>query len=799
MADFEKLGVFYLGREFDPAVQAATAEPILYDSRDLTTHAVCVGMTGSGKTGLCVALLEEAAIDGIPAIAIDPKGDLGNLLLTFPALEPGDFRPWVDAGEAQRKGLTVDEYAAKTAETWRTGLAQWGEDAARIARFRDAVDIAIYTPGSDAGLSLSVLQSFAPPSGSVASDAGAVRDRIGSAVSGLLGLLGIDVDPLKSREHILLANIFDHAWREGRALDLPAIINAIQKPAFDKVGVFDLESFYPSRERTNLAMAVNNLLASPGFAAWMSGEALDIQRLLYTPEGKPRLTVLSIAHLNDAERMFFVTLLLNELIAWMRNQSGTSSLRALLYMDEIFGYFPPSAQPPSKTPMLTLLKQARAFGVGVVLATQNPVDLDYKGLANAGTWLIGRLQTERDKMRVIEGLESALASGSGGLERGDIDRLLSNLTSRVFLMRNVHDDRPVLFQSRWALSYLRGPLTLAEIRTLMAARRQVATATQGPVTSPAEISAASASARPPLGGEIAEQFLKPVNASAQPALYEARIVGRARLHFVDARAGVDVWREAAYVAPLSRDGEVAWSESRVLDDYANRVDSSPAAGARYAQLPAAATRAASYRAWSQSLESHLYQHARLDVLICDELELASRPEESEGDFRARLSQALREKRDAAVAELRARVQSRVTSLQDRVRRAEERVSREQSQYSQRKMQSAISIGATVLGALLGSRRLGSGTLGRATTAARSAGRMGHEKEDVERAEEGADVLRQRLAALLAEVEREVTALQAKLDPQRIVIRKVQVGVRKSDVEVQRAFLLWVPVDPGSEQ
>jgi ElaB/YqjD/DUF883 family membrane-anchored ribosome-binding protein len=755
-------------------------------------------MTGSGKTGLCVALLEEAAIDGIPAIAIDPKGDLGNLLLTFPALAPGDFRPWVDAGEAQRKGLSVDEYAAKTAETWRTGLAQWGEDAARIARFRDAVDIAIYTPGSDAGLALSVLQSFAAPSGSVATDAGAVRDRIGSAVSGLLGLLGIDADPLKSREHILLANIFDHAWREGRALDLPAIINAIQKPAFDKVGVFDLESFFPSRERTGLAMAVNNLLASPGFSAWMSGDALDIQRLLFTPEGKPRLTVLSIAHLNDAERMFFVTLLLNELIAWMRNQPGTSSLRALLYMDEIFGYFPPSAQPPSKTPMLTLLKQARAFGVGVVLATQNPVDLDYKGLANAGTWLIGRLQTERDKMRVIEGLESALASGSGGLERGDIDRLLSNLTSRVFLMRNVHDDRPVLFQSRWALSYLRGPLTLAEIRTLMAGRRKTSTATQEPVTSPAATST-SASARPPLGGHIAEQFLKPVAASAQAALYEARIAGLARLHFVDTKAGIDVWREAAYVAPLSGDGEVAWNDSRVLDNYANRVDSTPAAGARYAQLPAAATRAASYRAWSQSLESHLYQRARLDVLICDELKLASRPDESEGDFRARLSQALREKRDAAVAELRARVQSRLTSLQDRVRRAEERVSREQSQYSQQKMQSAISIGATVLGALLGSRRLGTGTLGRATTAARSAGRMGREKEDVDRAEESADVLRQRVAALMAECEQEVTALQAKLDPQAIAIRKVQVGARKSDIEVTRVTLLWVPVDPGSER
>ena len=789
MADFEKLGIFYLGREYDPATQAPGPEPILYDSRDLTTHAVCVGMTGSGKTGLCVALLEEAAIDGIPAIAIDPKGDLGNLLLTFPDLKPADFRPWLDAGEAQRKGLSIDDYAARTAAAWRDGLAQWDEEPARIARFRDAVDIAIYTPGSDAGLPLSVLQSFAPPTGAVATDAGALRDRIGAAVSGLLGLLGIDADPLKSREHVLLANIFDHAWRAGRTLDLAGIINAIQKPPFEKIGVFDLESFYPSKERAALAIAVNNLLASPGFSAWMSGEPLDIQRLLFTAEGKPRLAVLSIAHLNDAERMFFVTLLLNEMIAWMRNQSGTSSLRALLYMDEIFGYFPPTAQPPSKTPMLTLLKQARAFGVGVVLATQNPVDLDYKGLANAGTWLIGRLQTERDKMRVIEGLESALAGGAGDLDRSTIDRLLSNLTSRVFLMRNVHDDQPILFHSRWALSYLRGPLTLAEIRTLMSGRpRSTAAAPPDAVRTQA-----STGSRPPIPGEISEQFLGPAGSGKQPPVYQPRIAGIARLHFVDAKSGVDSWREAAYAAPLSTDGsDVLWSEARVLEDFKNRFGAAPAPDARYAELPAKATRAASYAAWAKSLESHLHQHARLDLLTCDELDLASRPDETEGDFRARLSQALRERRDDAVEQLRAKYQPRIASLQDRIRRAEERVAREHSQYSQQKMQSAISIGATVLGALFGSRRLGSGTLGRATTAARSAGRMGREKEDIERAEEGADVLKQRLATLAEECEREVAGLQARLDPQTIGIRKTQVTARKSDIEVTRVLLLWVP-------
>jgi len=407
MQQYEALGSFYLGRAVDPATGNDGTELLLYDARDLTTHAVCVGMTGSGKTGLCVSLLEEAAIDGVPAIAIDPKGDIGNLLLAFPELRPADFAPWVDAGEAARKGMAVDAYAAATAEAWKKGLADWQQDGERIRRFRDAAEVAIYTPGSSAGRGLSILRSFDAPAPELRADSAALTERIASTVAGLLGLLGIDADPVQSREHILLATLLHDAWSQGRSLDLPTLIQRIQKPGLDKIGVFDLETFYPAKERLQLAMRLNNLLASPGFAAWMTGEPLDIQSLLYTPSGKPRIAIVSIAHLNDAERMFVVTLLLNEVVAWMRRQSGTSSLRAILYMDEIFGYFPPTATPPSKLPLLTLMKQARAFGVGVVLATQNPVDLDYKGLSNAGTWFVGRLQTERDKARVIDGLRDA--------------------------------------------------------------------------------------------------------------------------------------------------------------------------------------------------------------------------------------------------------------------------------------------------------------------------------------------------------------------------------------------------------
>ena len=471
MPPLDDPGSFYLGRLHDLASGETSAEPVLYDSRDLTTHAVCVGMTGSGKTGLCVSLIEEAALDGVPVLAIDPKGDLGNLLLTFPEMRGEDFRPWIDPAAAQRKGQTPEEFAEATAELWRNGLAQWGQDQKRISRFEQSVDRAIYTPGSTAGLPLTVLRSFAAPPAEVIADNDAFVDRVQDAASGVLALLGIDADPVRSREHILLSNVLRHHWLAGRDLDLAGLIGQIQSPPMERVGALEVETFYPAEARQKLAMQLNNLLASPSFQSWLEGEPLDINRLLYTAEGKPRVSILSIAHLSDSERMFFVTLLLSELVSWMRTQPGTTGLRAILYMDEVFGYFPPTANPPSKRPMLTLMKQARAFGVGCVLATQNPVDLDYKGLSNAGTWLLGRLQTERDKMRVLEGLEGASAQAGSSFDRGRMEATLAALGGRVFLMNNVHSDRPAVFHTRWAMSYLRGPLTREQIRLLMAARK----------------------------------------------------------------------------------------------------------------------------------------------------------------------------------------------------------------------------------------------------------------------------------------------------------------------------------------
>ena len=406
-------------------------------------------------------------MDGIPAIVLDPKGDLGNLLLAFPELRPSDFRPWIDEQEAQRQGLSPDAFAESTAATWRKGLADWGQDGARVAKYKNAAEAVIYTPGSNAGIPLTILRSFAAPPQTILDDSEALRERVLTTTSSLLGLLGVDADPVKSREHVLVSNLFDHAWRDGRDLDIATLIREIQQPPVRQIGVVDVDAFFPPKDRAALAMTLNGLLASPGFQAWMSGESLDIQKLLWTKEGKPRIAVISIAHLSDAERMFFVSTLLNEVVAWVRQQPGTSSLRALLYMDEVFGYFPPTANPPSKLPMLTLLKQARAFGLGVVLATQNPVDLDYKGLGNAGTWLLGRLQTDRDKMRVLDGLESA-AAAAGSFNRATYDNLLSNLKKRCFLMINAKEDRPTLLTTRWCLSYLAGPVTRTQIATLKA-------------------------------------------------------------------------------------------------------------------------------------------------------------------------------------------------------------------------------------------------------------------------------------------------------------------------------------------
>jgi hypothetical protein len=803
MQDFEKLGAFYLGKVFDLEARAARNELLLYDDKDLTTHAVCVGMTGSGKTGLCLALLEEAAIDGVPAIAIDPKGDLGNLLLTFPELRPADFQPWIDPGDAARKGVSIEQLAETTATSWKEGLAAWGQSPDRIRRFRDSADVAIYTPGGSAGLPLTVLRSFAAPPAAVLNDNDALRERVTAAASGLLALLGVAADPLRSREHILLSMLLERAWREGRNLDLGGMIREIQSPPFDKIGVMDLESIFPAADRFALSMSLNNLLASPGFAAWMEGEPLDIQRLLYTPGGKPRLSILSIAHLSDSERMFFVTILLNEIIAWMRTQPGTSSLRAILYMDEVFGYFPPTANPPCKIPMLTLLKQARAFGLGIVLATQNPVDLDYKGLSNAGTWFIGRLQTERDKARVLDGLEGASAAAGSSFDRQKMETIISGLGNRVFLLNNVHDNEPVVMQTRWALSYLRGPLTREQIQTLMSARTRPAEPATVAPTKAAPVSASAtavpapiaptASARPMLPPEIPEFFV-PCRAPDSPVVYRPVVLGTARVHFAQTKSAVDIWETVTLEATVGETMPAAlWDDARMEIDHEPELEKSATPGEHnFAAIPAELTRPKDFQRLSTSLKDFLYRTHVLKIWKCSALKQVSKPGETEGDFRARLSHVAREERDAKIARLKAKYAPKLGLLQERLRRAMQRVEKEKAQASQQTTSTVISIGTSLIGALFGKKTVSAANVGRAATAARAASRIGREKQDVTQAEETMHAVQVQLDELNAQFEAETEALDAATAPDAFKLDEVEIKPKKADIGITRVVLAWTP-------
>jgi hypothetical protein len=692
--------------------------------------------------------------------------------------------------------MSPDDYARQQASLWSNGLASWGQDGARIRRLREAADFAIYTPGSDAGLPVSVLKSFGAPPAEILEDRELLRDRISATATALLALLGIEADPIQSREHILLSNILDTAWRNGQDLDLAALIQQIQSPPMTRVGVLDLEAFFPAKDRFSLAMSLNNLLASPGFEAWLEGDALDIGRLLHTPEGKPRVSIFSIAHLSDAERMFFVSLLLNQTVSWMRTQSGTTSLRAIVYMDEIFGFFPPVANPPSKLPLLTLLKQARAFGVGVVLATQNPVDLDYKGLSNAGTWFIGRLQTERDKMRMLDGLEGASAGAGARFDRARTEEILAGLGNRVFLLNNVHEDAPEIFETRWALSYLRGPLTRGQIKELMRARKAgAAAASDAAQPAPARPSAApvtEASVRPVLPPDIPEYFL-PARGGAGTLVYRPVLLGAAQVRFVDAKAGVDVSRDVTVAAPL-RDQPVAvdWSEACPIDCGMDELERNAEEIAKFVPLPPAAAKAKNYAAWNKEFTGWLFANEKVELFYCTELKLTSAAGESEGDFRVRLAEAVRETRDQAVEKLRQKYAPKIATLQGRIRRAEQVVQRESEQAQEQKVNTMLSVGTSLLGALFGRKVLSTATLGRATTAARSVGRSRRESQDVARASENLEAMKQQLADLDAAFRAETEALAARIDATTAKLETTSVRPKRTNIAVRLVALAWSP-------
>jgi hypothetical protein len=791
MQIYEKLGLFYIGKSVEPRSQQVTENYLLYDSKDLVTHAVCVGMTGSGKTGLCIALLEEAAIDNIPAIIVDPKGDLSNLALLFPNLKAEDLRPWINEDEAAEKGLSPDDYAREQADMWRRGLADWGQDAARIGMLLEKTDIAIYTPGSNAGLPLSVLKTFAAPSRDLIEDTELFRQRISTTVSGLLGLLGIQADPLQSREHILISNILEAAWGSGESLDLASLIQRIQSPPLKRVGVFDLDSFYPAQERYKLAMMLNNLLAAPGFESWMEGEPLEISSLLFTEAGKPRLSILSIAHLSDAERMFFVTLLLNQLLGWMRSQPGTSSLRALFYMDEIFGFFPPVSEPPSKRPLLTLLKQARAFGLGLVLTTQNPVDLDYKGLANAGTWFIGRLQTENDKQRLTDGL----AGVGGNIDLKDVSNVISGLRKRVFLMHNVHEDRPVLLNTRWTLSYLRGPMTRQQIKQVMEGKKvktipglQETAQPLGQTETAAPL--ATLGSRPQLPPEASELFLP---LGAQPTslgglIYHPSLAALGQAAIFDNRLGISTVQAVGHFLELKEDViGLLWDKAIPFSMKVENLSREPQGNASFLILPANALRF--LKAAEKDFGDFLFRTFQLSLWKSPLFQVVSEPGESERDFRIRLSQEARETRDAELERLRQRYATKIGTLERRLMLAQQRLEREQEQYKEQMASTAISIGATILGGIFGRKSM---QIGRATTSARSASRTYYEKMDIDRARQEVDMAQSRLKELDQHMQEEAAQMTSSFDPSVETLQQIVLRPKRKDISIQWSGILWLP-------
>ncbi len=799
----EKLGAFYIGAKYDIEKGERLSVPVIYDARDLTTHGVIVGMTGSGKTGLAIGILEEAALDRIPAIIIDPKGDMTNLLLAFPQLRPEDFRPWINEDDARRKGMTPDEYAKKIAGVWREGLADWGQGPERIEKLVESVDRVIYTPGSEAGIPVNVLQSFRAPDLSWDSDEELIREKIMGTVSALLGLLGIEADPVQSKEHVLLSNIFEYYWRRGEDLDLARLIMSVQKPPFERLGVFDVETFFPEKERFALAMRMNNLLASPSFQTWLEGQPLDVGSFLYDETGRPRHSIFYIAHLSDEERMFFVTLLLEQVISWMRTQPGTTSLRALVYMDEVFGFFPPVAEPPSKRPMLTLLKQARAFGIGVLLATQNPVDLDYKGLTNAGTWFIGKLQTQRDKERLLSGLESV----AGG-RLSDIEGIISSLGSRVFLLHNVHDDEtPYTFMTRWVMSYLRGPLTRAQIERLMKDRK-------GAIPKSGEhISAATGvedsgkekagrvegfldvvPAVPPSVDEVfipvrisREQVLQD-NADAVRLVYRPMVYATAIAHYYNSRAGVDEEREISLLAPLP-DGKplrVDWDEAMELDMGIDEMEDEPREGALFEELPPGLN-SRLFKKLEKSFRDYIYRNRPLTVYYNPVLKIYSSPGEDERDFKIRSQEVARELRDKEIDKLAARFEKKKLALERKLARMERELEEDKARYAALKRETYMSAGESILGFLLGRRSISA-----ASKISRKHRMASRAKAEIEEDMQIIQQLKDEMRRLEEEIKAAVDEITQKWDAAVEEIEEKPIKPRKSDIDVLTVALAWAP-------
>ncbi|MDD3427045.1 MAG: DUF87 domain-containing protein [Aminobacterium sp.] len=811
MENFELMGKFYLGKEIDPATGKKSDTLVLYDSKDLTTHGMIIGMTGSGKTGLGMALLEEALMDNIPILAIDPKGDITNLLLSFPEQKGEDFLPWINREDATAEGLSVSDYALKEAEKWTKGLASWGINGARIRKMRESIDFTIYTPGSNAGVKVNMLGSFRCPSEKVRNDRDLFLEKVQSTTTTLLSLLNIESDPISGREHLLISKIFEESWQKGHDIDLPSIINGVQTPPFDHIGIMPTDTFYPPNERFKLALALNQILASPAFNQWMTGDPLDIGRFLHTATGKPRASIFTISHLSENERMFFVSMLLNEIVGWMRSQTGTPSLRAILYIDEVFGYMPPVKEPASKKPLLTLLKQARAFGIGVVLATQNPVDLDYKGLSNIGTWFIGRLQTQRDKDRVLEGMERL--ESISGFDREFLDKAITGLKKREFLLNNIHENSPSIFTSRWAMSYLRGPLSREQIKTLMGewVPRPAALTEPGlktltaaeealvrPAATPTEPAAPAislASVKPAISPDIPEFFVDTATGRGSWA-YKPFILGIGDIYYSSTSLEIDTHITYTLGAEAPGTFDPDWERGFDLDIAPEELRTTAADGIPFLELPKALAEPRNYTTWGKAFQRWIRQNKPLIIYKNQPLKIASLPEESEADFAIRINEALREKRDIEIEKLRKKYDSKMATLQKQLIAAEQAIERESEQAKHRNMETVISFGSAIASALFGRKSLTATSTYRMGSALSKAGRLKKEKMDVARAEERFYFLQNQMTDLEAQLNEEMDILTRGIEKYKEATRESLVRPKNTDINIKAFGLAWIPVRIG---
>ena len=783
----------------DPATGKPGADDLVVGSSDLTTHGVVVGMTGSGKTGLAIVLLEEALLAGIPVLVLDPKGDMGNLALTFPDLAPASFRPWVNESEAAAEGLSVDDYASKTATVWKEGLAAQGIGPERIQALRDAAEVTIYTPGSTAGVPLNVIGSLRAPALSWDTEAETLRDEIEGTVTSLLALIGVAADPLSSREHVLLANLIENAWRAGRDLDLGALIGEIQSPPLRKLGVFEIDAFFPPKDRTELALRLNSLVAAPTFSAWGEGAPLDPQSLLFTPEGKPRAAVVYLAHLSDEERMFVSTLVFSKLVTWMRGQPGTSDLRALAYMDEVAGYLPPTAAPPAKKPILTIFKQGRAFGLGLVLSTQNPVDLDYKAMSNAGTWLVGRLQTENDKARVLEGLRSA----AGGTDVAALDTAIGALQKRQFMLVSARSSTPRVFGTRWAMSYLRGPLTKEQVELLMreAPRPAAAPAAPGPATAsapPADLASDETSVPPAVAQGITASYLDPaapwasqIGAVPGSARLHAFLAARVALRYDDSAAGIDEQQEfEALYGPLDTGLDLDSETIVDFDDRDFRPDAP--AGAAFVLPQAAIAEAKLFAGAAKEIEARLVANRALELYRNRELKLTSRPGESQEDFVKRCDEAGQAKADVEAAKIKDRLEAKQERLQNALELAQRRVAELDTQTKSRQAGTLITGAGAVLGALFGGRRSARSIASAVGSVASKQGQAATSSQRRETAQAKVQQTTDDLQQLEQEILDEVTAIDEKWRALAETVEAVSIRLEATDVRVTETRLVWVP-------